>query len=153
MRRNGVSVTCPEVKNPEVGLAATRLAARALGISTYLGYASPPDRFARCTRHADRVAYGEALRRGRGRAGSAYSAMPPSASNATISNGSRARRIVLSVRDDLFVTFGVASYTAEHFPGACFVGYFTDGHVWSGYDRELPAPERTAARLADTSAG
>jgi 2-hydroxy-6-oxonona-2,4-dienedioate hydrolase len=45
--------------------------------------------------------------------------------------------LVVSVADDLFGTFDVARYTAEHISGARFVGYESGGHVWSGHDREL----------------
>jgi 2-hydroxy-6-oxonona-2,4-dienedioate hydrolase len=45
--------------------------------------------------------------------------------------------LALSVADDLFGTFDVARYTAEHISGARFVGYPTGGHVWAGHHREL----------------
>jgi pimeloyl-ACP methyl ester carboxylesterase len=51
--------------------------------------------------------------------------------------GISAPTLVLSVADDLFGTFDVARYTAEHIAGARFVGYPTGGHVWSGHHREL----------------
>jgi 2-hydroxy-6-oxonona-2,4-dienedioate hydrolase len=51
--------------------------------------------------------------------------------------------LVLSVADDLFGTFEVARYTAEHIHGARFVGYPTGGHVWAGHDREVTEEIKT----------
>jgi 2-hydroxy-6-oxonona-2,4-dienedioate hydrolase len=53
--------------------------------------------------------------------------------------GISSRTLILSVADDLFGTFDVARYTAEHISGARFVGYPTGGHVWAGHHRELTA--------------
>jgi 2-hydroxy-6-oxonona-2,4-dienedioate hydrolase len=47
--------------------------------------------------------------------------------------------LALSVADDLFGTFDVARYTAEHISGARFVSYPTGGHVWAGHHPELTA--------------
>lgn len=49
------------------------------------------------------------------------------------------RTLVISVEDDLFGTFDSARYTAEHVPGARFIGYPTGGHVWVGHQGELLA--------------
>jgi pimeloyl-ACP methyl ester carboxylesterase len=45
--------------------------------------------------------------------------------------------LVISVENDGFGTFRSASYTAEHIPGARFVGYPDGGHLWIGHQREL----------------
>jgi len=45
--------------------------------------------------------------------------------------------LVISVADDLFGTFDVARYTAEHVPGARFVGYESGGHLWVGYQEDV----------------
>ena len=45
--------------------------------------------------------------------------------------------LVISLEDDLYGTFEPARYTAEHIPGARFVGYPTGGHVWVGHHREV----------------
>jgi 2-hydroxy-6-oxonona-2,4-dienedioate hydrolase len=45
--------------------------------------------------------------------------------------------LVASVEDDLFGTYDAARYTAEHIPGARFVGYASGGHVWVGHHEEL----------------
>jgi pimeloyl-ACP methyl ester carboxylesterase len=42
----------------------------------------------------------------------------------------RAPTLVISLRDDLYGTFTGAEYTAEHIPGARFVGYERGGHVF-----------------------
>ena len=49
----------------------------------------------------------------------------------------RAPTLVVSVRDDLFGTYASAQYTAQHIPGARFVGYDRGGHVWLGHHREI----------------
>lgn len=45
--------------------------------------------------------------------------------------------LAVSVADDLFGTFDGARYTAEHIPGARFVGYPSGGHVCVGHQDEL----------------
>jgi pimeloyl-ACP methyl ester carboxylesterase len=45
--------------------------------------------------------------------------------------------LVASVADDLFGTYDVARYTAEHIPGARFLGFRSGGHVWIGHHRQL----------------
>jgi pimeloyl-ACP methyl ester carboxylesterase len=51
--------------------------------------------------------------------------------------------LVISVADDLFGTWEAARYTADHIPGARFVGYPTGGHLWVGHQKEvLPELER-----------
>jgi len=47
--------------------------------------------------------------------------------------------LVISVADDLFGTFDAARFTAEHIPGARFIGYPSGGHVWVGHQNELTA--------------
>ena len=47
--------------------------------------------------------------------------------------------LALSVADDRFGTFDPARYTAEHIPGARFIGYETGGHLWVGHHDEALA--------------
>jgi pimeloyl-ACP methyl ester carboxylesterase len=47
--------------------------------------------------------------------------------------------LVISVSDDLFGTFEAGRYTAEHIPGARFIGYPSGGHVWVGHQQEVLA--------------
>jgi pimeloyl-ACP methyl ester carboxylesterase len=42
----------------------------------------------------------------------------------------RAPTLVISLRDDLYGTFTGAEYTAQHIPGARFVGYERGGHIF-----------------------
>ena len=41
------------------------------------------------------------------------------------------------MRDDLFGTYDGARYTAEHVPGAQFIGYPSGGHLWVGHQDEV----------------
>jgi pimeloyl-ACP methyl ester carboxylesterase len=45
--------------------------------------------------------------------------------------------LAISVQDDLFGTYDSARYTAEHVPGARFLGYPSGGHVWVGHQKEV----------------
>jgi 2-hydroxy-6-oxonona-2,4-dienedioate hydrolase len=45
--------------------------------------------------------------------------------------------LAISAEDDLFGTFRNARYTAEHIPGARFVGYPTGGHLLVGHREEV----------------
>ena len=45
--------------------------------------------------------------------------------------------LVASARDDGYRTFSGAKYTAEHIPGARFIGYETGGHMLVGHDAEF----------------
>ena len=47
--------------------------------------------------------------------------------------------LVVSAEDDLFGTFDGARYSAEHIPGARFIGYPSGGHLWVGHHQELMA--------------
>lgn len=47
--------------------------------------------------------------------------------------------LVVSLADDLFGSYDGARYTAEHIPGARFVGYPSGGHVWAGRQDQLMA--------------
>lgn len=47
--------------------------------------------------------------------------------------------LVISMADDLFGTFDGARYTAEHIPGARFIGYPSGGHLWVGHQDEVVA--------------
>jgi 2-hydroxy-6-oxonona-2,4-dienedioate hydrolase len=49
----------------------------------------------------------------------------------------RAPTLVVSVRDDLYGTFAGAQYTAQHIPGARFIGYERGGHLWVGHHGQL----------------
>lgn len=41
--------------------------------------------------------------------------------------------LVITVKDDRFGTYRAGRYTADHVPGARFVGYETGGHLWVGH--------------------
>ena len=45
--------------------------------------------------------------------------------------------LVVSAADDLFGTFDGARYTAEHVPGARFIGYSSGGHLWVGHQEDV----------------
>lgn len=45
--------------------------------------------------------------------------------------------LAISLEDDLFGTYDGARYTAEHIPGARFIGYPDGGHVWVGRHRQV----------------
>jgi pimeloyl-ACP methyl ester carboxylesterase len=45
--------------------------------------------------------------------------------------------LVIAAQDDLFGTFTGGRYTAEHIPGARFVGYPTGGHVLVGHGSDV----------------
>lgn len=45
--------------------------------------------------------------------------------------------LVISAQDDLFGTFKGGSYSAEHIPGAHFVGYPTGGHLLLGHGSDV----------------
>lgn len=45
--------------------------------------------------------------------------------------------LALSCADDLFGTYDGARYTANHIPGARFVGYPSGGHLWVGHQQEV----------------
>lgn len=47
--------------------------------------------------------------------------------------------LAISVTDDLFGTYAAARYTAEHIPGARFIGYETGGHVSVGHQNDVVA--------------
>jgi len=49
----------------------------------------------------------------------------------------QAPTLAISVEDDLFRTYEGARYSAEHIPGARFVGYPTGGHLWVGHHGEI----------------
>jgi len=49
----------------------------------------------------------------------------------------RAPTLVIGVADDRFGIWDAARYTAEHIPGARFVGYPSGGHIWIGRHREM----------------
>jgi 2-hydroxy-6-oxonona-2,4-dienedioate hydrolase len=44
---------------------------------------------------------------------------------------------VMSTADDLYGTFDAARYTAEHIPGAKFLGFEKGGHLWVGHHQEV----------------
>jgi pimeloyl-ACP methyl ester carboxylesterase len=45
--------------------------------------------------------------------------------------------LMISVADDLFGTYDVARYTAEHIPHARLVTFPTGGHLWIGHQEEV----------------
>jgi len=45
--------------------------------------------------------------------------------------------LLISVADDLFGTYDGARYSAQHIPGARFIGYATGGHVWVGHQNDV----------------
>jgi pimeloyl-ACP methyl ester carboxylesterase len=47
--------------------------------------------------------------------------------------------LIMSFEDDLFGTYDGARYSAEHIPGARFIGYPTGGHLWVGHHKEVMA--------------
>jgi 2-hydroxy-6-oxonona-2,4-dienedioate hydrolase len=47
--------------------------------------------------------------------------------------------LAISAADDLFGTYETAHYSAEHIPGARFIGYPTGGHLWVGHHDEVLA--------------
>ena len=53
------------------------------------------------------------------------------------------KKLAISVEDDRYGTFAPARYTAEHIPGARFLGFPTGGHLWVGHHEDI------AARIAD----
>jgi pimeloyl-ACP methyl ester carboxylesterase len=44
--------------------------------------------------------------------------------------------LIISARDDLYQTFAGSRYSAEHIPGARFVGYQAGGHLLVGHQQE-----------------
>jgi pimeloyl-ACP methyl ester carboxylesterase len=47
--------------------------------------------------------------------------------------------LAISAADDLYGTYETARYSAEHIPGARFIGYPTGGHLWVGHHDEVLA--------------
>ena len=45
--------------------------------------------------------------------------------------------LVLSLADDLFGTYEGARYSADHIPGARFIGFPSGGHLWVGHQKEV----------------
>jgi 2-hydroxy-6-oxonona-2,4-dienedioate hydrolase len=45
--------------------------------------------------------------------------------------------LLISVADDLFGTYDAARYSAQHIPGARFVGYDKGGHVWVDHQDDV----------------
>jgi len=57
--------------------------------------------------------------------------------------------LTISAADDLYGTFDGARYTADHVPGARFIGYASGGHMLVGHDAE--ATSRIAAFLQEAA--
>jgi pimeloyl-ACP methyl ester carboxylesterase len=55
----------------------------------------------------------------------------------------RVPTLLISAEDDLYGTFRGARYTAEHVPGARFLGFPTGGHLMMGHGNDV------AAQMAD----
>jgi 2-hydroxy-6-oxonona-2,4-dienedioate hydrolase len=49
----------------------------------------------------------------------------------------RVPTLVVGIADDRFGIWDGARYTAEHIPGARFLGYPSGGHVWIGHHKEI----------------
>ena len=49
----------------------------------------------------------------------------------------KAPTLSISVADDLFGTYAVARYLADHISGSRFIGYRTGGHIWLGHQGDL----------------
>jgi pimeloyl-ACP methyl ester carboxylesterase len=49
----------------------------------------------------------------------------------------RAPALLISARDDLYGTYGAASYSARHISNACFIGFEHGGHAWLGHHAEV----------------
>jgi len=47
--------------------------------------------------------------------------------------------LVIAVADCLYGTYEGARYSAEHIPGARFVGFASGGHLWAGHHHEVMA--------------
>jgi len=58
--------------------------------------------------------------------------------------------LVISAADDLFGTYEIGRYVAEHIRDARFVGYPSGGHVWIGHDAEMKA---TVIEFLDAAVG
>jgi len=54
--------------------------------------------------------------------------------------------LILSMADDLFGTYDGARYSAEHIPGARFIGYPSGGHLWVGHQKEVMSEIATFLR-------
>jgi len=59
--------------------------------------------------------------------------------------------VVISAEDDLFGTFKGGRYTAEHIPGARFVGYPTGGHLLVGHGTDVRRELADFLRLHSTT--
>ena len=55
---------------------------------------------------------------------------------------------VMSTEDDLYGTFDGARYTAEHVPGAKFLGFNRGGHLWVGHQEEVLSSIESFIRAA-----
>ena len=51
----------------------------------------------------------------------------------------RAPTLIASVENDGYGTYAGARYTAEHIPGARFIGYSRGGHMLVGHEAEFDA--------------
>ena len=51
----------------------------------------------------------------------------------------RAPTLVISTRDDGYVTYASAQYTASRIAGAKFIGFDEGGHTWVGHDEVIRA--------------
>jgi 2-hydroxy-6-oxonona-2,4-dienedioate hydrolase len=61
----------------------------------------------------------------------------------------RAPTLTISARDDGYGTYESARYTAEHIPGAKFLGFETGGHLVLGRQGEVEHVANDAIRNAD----
>ena len=58
---------------------------------------------------------------------------------------------VMSTTDDLFGTFDGARYTADHVPGAKFLGFAQGGHLWVGHQPEVLSEIETFVKAANAT--
>lgn len=78
------------------------------------------------------------------------SATAPSVSRYDL-EGMTVPTLVISAEDDLFGTFKGGRYTAEHIPGARFVGYPTGGHLLVGHGTDVRQELTQFLRLHSTT--
>ena len=60
--------------------------------------------------------------------------------------------LICSVEDCLYNTYAAARYTAEHVPGARFVGYRKGGHLAAGHQQELWSEIKTFLKVSASTA-
>jgi len=56
--------------------------------------------------------------------------------------------LLISMADDLFGTYDAARYSAQHIPGARFIGYAKGGHIWVGHQDDGYVADRIILAVA-----